>query len=797
MAFVPGDKYLATTGGGLLSVWDLETGRLVRTLGTDDPPREGGFGRLFAFTPDGKRLLSTDQLTEIAAGDRPDRKPRLLLREFSSGKLLRVAGVNGVPLCLAIRPDGRAAACADQSGDVFFCDLEKNAVRRLVEGDWFTAVHRLSFAGDGKHLVVLPSEGGVSRRIDVASGELLKQIELGKCDRVALASGNGTIATYSHPDRLYLYDTATGEKQRFPLKEEVHSLDLTFSPDGGTLVAADRESEMVQFWDVAKGRLLRRLRVPGLARTSQQAELLLSGDGERLASYEEENVVRIWDARTGQPRQSLPSHVRPPVQLAFSADGKEAVSYARQGRSVSGELCRWDLATGKLLRSISPEAPKEDWPAWNTDWRLAPGGLHLAERDEPVTYLYEGRTGKRLALPEESPPKSDWTFTPDGRALVTTDQDRGVRLWDVATGKLLRRLQLEKKGGPFSWIRLTPDGRTVATGEQWRKVHLWDAMTGKHRATLTASPEREPLQTPLGKWQIDFTPDGRYLFASNTLSLWVWDLVARQEIGTFEETRLLGNYYGLSPVAASPDGRLVAWKVAWHLDQHANVRSAELRLYEVCTGKIVHRIPGNYSSIAFAPSGCRLATGCEADSSALVWDVPLLFRSQPFPAKDTSPEALWDILKTNDAVLAQRALWRLASLPEAEAFLARHLQPVESIPPERLRALVADLGSPAFATREKAVQTLAAAGESVRSALAGAVAESKDPEVQRRLAGLRERLERPDPLAPERLREVRAVTALESRGTAESRRLLQRLAAGQAEARLTQWAKEALGRLSR
>jgi hypothetical protein len=62
------------------------------------------------------------------------------------------------------------------------------------------------------------------------------------------------------------------------------------------------------------------------------------------------------------------------------------------------------------------------------------------------------------------------------------------------------------------------------------------------------------------------------------------------------------------------------------------------------------------------------------------------------------------------------------------------------------------------------------------------------------LAALQERLE---PLPPERLREVRAVTALESRGTAEARQLLRRLAAGQSEARLTQWAKEALERLPR
>jgi hypothetical protein len=139
-----------------------------------------------------------------------------------------------------------------------------------------------------------------------------------------------------------------------------------------------------------------------------------------------------------------------------------------------------------------------------------------------------------------------------------------------------------------------------------------------------------------------------------------------------------------------------------------------------------------------------------------------------------------------------RALWRLAALPEADTFLAGRLSPVQGMPRERLRALLADLGSPDFARREKAEGALAAAGEAVRAAVAEASAGTKDFEVRRRLARLLVRLR---PGAPERLREVRAVLALEARGTAEARRLLLRLAAGLPEARLTREARAALERL--
>jgi WD40 repeat protein len=788
MAFVPGGRYLATTDGFVLSVWDAETGRLVRTLSTNDSKWPAGF-QAFAFTPDGKHLLSAYNLPSTTPGAVRDRKSRLRLWEFSSGKVLMQSDLDGAVTSLALRADGRMAAYAKYpGGDIFLWDIAKNVERRVVSRDRRTLLKSLSFAGEGKHLVVLTSEylspdTGASQRIDIASGKLLKQTDLGDWGRVALASGEGAIATYSYPDLLCLYDTSTGEKRRLPLKEKVDFLDLSFSPDGRTLLAMDRDAEVVQFWDVAKGRLLRQVRVPGLGWTDDQQELLLSGDGEKLATLEE-GVVRLWDARTGEPQLDLPGHVRPPLLLAFSTDGKEVVSCAYRYHSDKGQLYRWDLATMKPRASLSSAGPGNRSSYSDADSRLAPGGQLLAERVGADINLYEGSKPRRIVQTGNAPSHSDWTFTPDGRALVTTGANQEIRMWDVTSGKLLRQLELGKKDGPIAWLGLIPDGRTLATGEGWRKVHLWDAATGKHRATLTLPAEREPHQKPLYRWQTAFTPDGRYLFASNTTNLWVWDLVARREIGPFEEDEHRVHLGASGQVAVSPDGRLMAWfDPAW-----------DLRLYEVCTGKIVYRFKERYSSIAFAPSGWRLATGCDADSSVLIWDLPQLFHSEVPAGKNTRPEALWSVLKAGDTVQAYGALWRLVALTEADTFLASHLQPVESVPPERLRALLADLGSPNFDRRERADQALAAAGEAVRAALAEAFAGTEDPEVRRRLAELQERLQ---PRAGERLREVRAILVLEARGTVEARRLLLRLAAGLSEARLTQEAKKALERLPR
>lgn len=775
MTFVPGGRFLATNGSGALSVWDRETGRVVRTISTDGTKEGGGFDGRFAFTPDGKRILSA-----MSGGRR-----LLLLWEFSSGKLLRQSpGLDGILVCLAIRSDGRMAACANVAGDVFVWQVGKNVVRRVVAGDRRTTIHSLAFAGEGKHLVVLPHEGGVIRRIDVVSGGLVKAVDLEPCVRAAVAPREGTVATYSYEDQLYLHDTSTGEKRCLPLKETDAILDLSFSPDGRTLLVMNRRAEVVEFWDTARGQLQRRLHVSGLAPMNEDAELLLSEDGQRLASHEEHCVVSMWDAGTGRPCLRLPGHTCPPLQVTFSPDGKEVVSYVQRDQPPGAELYRWDATTGKVLACGFPDASKKGLRSTFHDWCLAPGGRHLAARDGPSICLYESSTGKRLVLPDKAAPDSDCYFSPDGRVLVTIGADQNVRQWDVTTGKLLRRLELEKKNGPIAWLRLTPDGKTLVTGENWRKIHLWDAANGKRRATLTLPADREPFQAPQHVWwETALSPDGRYLFASNAAS-WVWDLVAHHEIGPFERDEHAEETAGWRPVAVSPDGRLVAW-----FDQ-----ARKLRLYEVSTGRIVHRFEQSYSCIAFAPSGWRLATGCNADASVLIWDLPLLFRTQPLPGKDNNPESLWAFLASDNAMQAHRALWRLAALPEADTFLADRLFPVKGMPPEQLRALLADLGSVDFATREKAERTLAAAGGSVRTAIAEALAGAKDAEVRRRLARLQARLQ---PWTPEGLRQMRAVMALEARGTAEARRLLRRLATGLSEARLTQEARAALERLPR
>jgi hypothetical protein len=90
--FVADGKHVATahgadlgdqdpSRGSALSLWDLKTGRLVRTIREQVTPFRNGLAGGLAFTPDGARVLSADALFEKegAGLDLEDRHPGLFL----------------------------------------------------------------------------------------------------------------------------------------------------------------------------------------------------------------------------------------------------------------------------------------------------------------------------------------------------------------------------------------------------------------------------------------------------------------------------------------------------------------------------------------------------------------------------------------------------------------------------------------------------------------------------------------------------------------------------------------------
>jgi hypothetical protein len=161
------------------------------------------------------------------------------------------------------------------------------------------------------------------------------------------------------------------------------------------------------------------------------------------------------------------------------------------------------------------------------------------------------------------------------------------------------------------------------------------------------------------------------------------------------------------------------------------------------------------------------------------------------------PEALWADLGDADARKAYRAVLDLSDdAAGAAALLRGRLRAVPAVDGKRVESLLADLNSDDYATRQKATAGLEALAELAVPAMKKALAAGPSAEVRKRVGALLERVEG-QAVPPEQLRALRGVEALEHAGTAETRAVLEGLARGAPQARLTREARASLLRLAK
>jgi RNA polymerase sigma factor (sigma-70 family) len=172
----------------------------------------------------------------------------------------------------------------------------------------------------------------------------------------------------------------------------------------------------------------------------------------------------------------------------------------------------------------------------------------------------------------------------------------------------------------------------------------------------------------------------------------------------------------------------------------------------------------------------------------------------PWPAralKGRELAALYALLGDEDFVKARRALRTLAASPEDSVpFLGAALRPAPPVDAGRIKRLIADLESDSFAVREQATAELKKLAELAHPALRQALADKPTLEVRRRIEQVLEATDLDKGSAAQR-QTVRAVEVLVQAGTAEARRLLEKLAGGAPESLLTIAAKSGLQRLSK
>ncbi len=326
-----GTMFLTAGEDRTARLWDAETGEQIRMFG-DEPNIDVQYTRAYAaFSPDGSRVVSrTGQHVvywDSATGE--------VIREFrtedssspmvfaSDGSWVSLAnwtevqrwdvegaeevprplgnlseGISSRGQTLAISPDGSTVAAAEYNNTVALLDAVTGKQLATLRGHT-SAVTWIAFSNSGRRIVTSGDDHSV-RTWDATTGDAIKTLARGEnfyTDAVAYSPDDQHVVS-GGLTRLTVYNATSGEVV-WNIEEpgsDMWFISVAYSPDGSHIVTGNRDN-VVGLWDAKTGRLLREFR----GHTGEITAVSFSPEGTRIMSASQDATVRIWDVASGEP----------------------------------------------------------------------------------------------------------------------------------------------------------------------------------------------------------------------------------------------------------------------------------------------------------------------------------------------------------------------------------------------------------------------------------------------------------------------------------------------------------------
>lgn len=336
----------------------------------------------------------------------------------------------------------------------------------------------------------------------------------------------------------------------------------------------------------------------------------VSGAIETNGQRQEDNSIRVWDARRGQQIHQLAGFTEAVDAVSVSPGGRFAV-FGHSGRFQQG---KWVDSADHRVRLWDIQYNKE-------------------------FYFHDSSTNVDSAearfLGLDSSVLSS-AFSPDRKRVAGVSNSGKLVMWESQSGHslFLRKLiavprQRQEAGMPapvtfnlsgINCIRFTPDGSRLLTGGGDYTVRILDAVTGE-QIHLFESHQDIVWAVAAGRGR-----DGRllglsgggsrqvvrgsgFLPGARDYAIRLWDLTALRELARFR-----GHERDVTSLAFCPDGRRFLSASA---DQ-------TVRLWDIGTGALIRTYRGHRGfvrSVSVAPDGRAAVSGGD-DGTIRYWRLP-------------------------------------------------------------------------------------------------------------------------------------------------------------------------------
>ena len=334
--FAPDQRRILSAGSdGTLKLWDIGTGRLLRTLAG----HETSSIDQAQFSSDGSRILS-------GGGD------GLRLWDARSGALLWSTSTSQYSLAnharaVAFSPDGRYLLSGHRDHKVRLWDADTGVLLRSFEGRHRDEVGSVAFSLDGQFIFSAGHRGTTNDGIvqwDISTGAIVRQFKIDETRTSTMSRAFTRGAISVSLDGQYLL------AQSIDLKCTIWNLKTgtitkrfsaaAISPDWRRL-AVEAPGKGAEVRDADTDRQIGNVVGAGLF----LGTLTFSPDGRVIGAIGVDNAVMLWKVEDGSLVREFLKKQKPTRAVAFAGDGHRVVT----GNDAGLQL--WDEA--KLIRLLS------------------------------------------------------------------------------------------------------------------------------------------------------------------------------------------------------------------------------------------------------------------------------------------------------------------------------------------------------------------------------------------------------------------------------------------------------------
>lgn len=483
LALSPDNTRLVTAhSDGRLRVWTVATPRVEKVV-------DGHTGSVFrvAFSKDGALLASVSRDQTLRIWDPQDWTQQA-----------QVVAHEGPVHAVRFRP-GASYALATAGADRVIRNWTYTAGKGLTPAgasDRLAAtISSIDYSADGGQLAAATLGGRVRLfAADAAKRPTTIQEQDAQITSVVFQGATHVIAA-ADDGRIRRWDLAP---KNTPIAIAAHTRSVTGVAwaAGGAVLASASVDGRVRTWLPHTGENAGEWRQEGawvtsVGATPDHAVLYWEADGVALAAAVTEDGALV--------AKQLPASLTHPLAIAYTGDKLLEASLA-------GLACL-DSRTGQEL------------------WSGSPGEVRLfnAARDGSCFAVVNGRgdlsvgrydTGGITPVAGVRSDAACMAISAQGHRVAIGALDGGVSIIDPLQPQTPVRAQ--GHSGPILCLTFSPDGRTVATSGEDRTLRFWDPVTGAERLSLEA---------PQVVSSLAFAPDGKAIAAGSTSGgVWIWGL---------------------------------------------------------------------------------------------------------------------------------------------------------------------------------------------------------------------------------------------------------------------------------